>query len=536
MADYDSKAILGAQLQSMAEGIATDLKARVQVFTKGNELTDWNTLADTGLYIVNTSNTVANEPERGKVACYVTNIDGYISQLAVGDKVYMRFKRALEPSWQPWVVLQDSSGTTASELYSSTQGGYFSIASAALETANSTGTTSIAGGTTTISDNNSAHTTTITPEHVVVGTKYGLTIIEPGVVSVNGLELNTKVDVTAAIPASSNEKLKNITHLLVNGNKTLKLSEMIENKAYVFHVVSSGAVVSVYNDDTSAFTIKHRGTDVSVAESSSSSLNSSTDPAGEIWLARVGRNIYMSKSCEDGVVSKAASADITKTSSATNGDTLQIGNGNAVTIGNAAKSNKAKYSDGGKKLDEANWLFRYVTLSPVMIQNGGTVVWMQCPSINNTTFFVIGHRNNDYDDNGGICPAPTKRLVEIDFYVDIMFPFNSLQDHWQTFAFRAKTESSYNRTESFAQNDSSYFAEARVSTWVKGKYIESGDAETTIHVRLVGYLDDVGTSKSIVVGCRSLFGVGSVGITPYYQIKGYNYNVLCSSLEGQRTY
>ena len=284
---------------STAQQAALDLKLDKTAVTS---LTDWNTLADTGLYIVNTSNTVANEPERGKVACYVTNIDRYISQLAVGDKVYMRFKRALEPSWQPWVVLQDSSGTTASELYSSTQGGYFSIARAALETANSTGTTSIAGGTTTISDNNSAHTTTITPEHVVVGAQGGSTIIEPGVVTVNGLELNTKADVTAAIPASSNEKLKNITHLLVNGNKTLKLSEMIEDKAYVFHVVSSGAVVTIYNDSSSAYTIRHRGSDISLALNSSASLNSSTDPAGEIWLARVGTNIYMSKSCETGTV------------------------------------------------------------------------------------------------------------------------------------------------------------------------------------------------------------------------------------------
>lgn len=105
-----------------------------------------------------------------------------------------------------------------------------------------------------------------------------------------------------AIPASANDKLKYVTHLLVNGNKTLALSEMIEGKAYVFHVVSSGAVVRVYNDSSSAYTIKHRGTNVPVAASSSASLNSSTDPAGEIWLARVGTNIYMSKSCEAGTV------------------------------------------------------------------------------------------------------------------------------------------------------------------------------------------------------------------------------------------
>lgn len=428
-------------------------------------LADWNTLDTTGIYeVISQASNVANSPEPGKVACYVTVADGYITQLAVGDRVFKRCMPATTQVWEDWVVLQD-------------------------------------------------------------------------------YRTNSR-----AVFPPANSSIKTVTHLLMASSRTLKIKDMVEGKAYVFHLVASEAIVTLKNDDTVSYTVSHRGTGFTIEADSTAAFNNASEPAGEIWVAKFGTKIYMSKSCEDGKVpsayaadsatnaTNATNADITKTSSATNGDTLQIGNGNAVTIGNAAKSNKAKYSDGGNELDKANWLYRYNTPSPVMIQNGGTVGWIQCPSMNNTTFFVIGHRNNGSDANGGICPAPKKRLVEIDFYVDIMFPFNSLQDHWQTFAFRAKTESSYNRTESFAQNDSSYFAEARVSTWVKGKYIESGDAETTIHVRLVGYLDDVGTGKSIVVGCRSLFGVGSVGITPYYQIKGYNYNVLCSSLEGQTTY
>lgn len=252
-------------------GIATALSDKVPK-TMVTSLADWNTLKETGIYeIESQASNVAHSPESGKLGCYVTVAAGYVTQLAVGDKVYKRCMPAKTQVWESWVALQDSSGLTVNELYTTSAGGYIDIHGATIEAGGPAGTTEISGGGIT------------TPK-------------------VNGIALNMQTDTAAAIPASANDKLNDVTHLLVNGNKTLKLSEMVENKSYVFHVVSNGAVVSVYNDSSSAYTVRHRGSNISLAINSSASLNSSTDPAGEIWLARIGTNIYMSKSCEAGTV------------------------------------------------------------------------------------------------------------------------------------------------------------------------------------------------------------------------------------------
>ena len=109
-------------------------------------LADWNSLNTTGCYeVVSQAANVANSPEPLKLACYVTVVNGYVTQLAVGDRVYKRCMPADTGAWEPWVVLQDSSGTTANKVYSGTQGGYLEIDRAELVASNSEGRTTIAG-------------------------------------------------------------------------------------------------------------------------------------------------------------------------------------------------------------------------------------------------------------------------------------------------------------------------------------------------------------------------------------------------------
>ena len=110
-------------------------------------LADWNTLNTTGIYEVESqTKTVAHSPEPGKVACYVTVVDGYITQLAVGDRVRKRCMPAGTQVWEDWVVLQDSSGLTVNELYTTSAGGYIDIHGASIEAGGPDGTTKISGG------------------------------------------------------------------------------------------------------------------------------------------------------------------------------------------------------------------------------------------------------------------------------------------------------------------------------------------------------------------------------------------------------
>ena len=94
---YDGKAIMGAQLQSLAEEIERDKVSHTSV----TALADWDTLTDTGIYeIASQASGVAHSPESGNMTLIVMKASSFITQTAVGKEVYKRCYTS--GSWTDW--------------------------------------------------------------------------------------------------------------------------------------------------------------------------------------------------------------------------------------------------------------------------------------------------------------------------------------------------------------------------------------------------------------------------------------------------
>jgi hypothetical protein len=111
---YYPKAILGEQLQSLAEEIERDKVSHTSV----TSLADWDTLTDTGIFeIVSQDDNVENSPELGAMTLIVIEpTSGFTIQLAMGYHTYRRYyhKVSTNPDtyeWTSWTALVETGST-----------------------------------------------------------------------------------------------------------------------------------------------------------------------------------------------------------------------------------------------------------------------------------------------------------------------------------------------------------------------------------------------------------------------------------------